>query len=289
MKIVEVSSAGSLHMAVEVAAGFSSLPAVATQDWCSRAASSLKGIRPHAIAAVSLACVGSRGSILQFEASGATGSDPFGRAIESEMLHPEHASSFDWWLGEDGVVRQQCEVGIISELPCRDRWLESAAGRRWAKLGVTDLLVGVGPIAGGQVGRCVVIEVGSASGAAATSDQLEIVRAVLPLLVRRAALAFGVERSTALTRLTHREQQVLEHLALGKSVKQIAVDLARSPHTVHDHVKSLHRKLNASSRGELIARALGHLATGGRRARVSAAREEYELSSGSNRPALMSA
>jgi hypothetical protein len=27
---------------------------------------------------------------------------------------------------------------------------------------------------------------------------------------------------------------------------------------VHDHVKSLHRKLNASSRGQLIARALGH-------------------------------
>jgi hypothetical protein len=27
---------------------------------------------------------------------------------------------------------------------------------------------------------------------------------------------------------------------------------------VHDHVKSLHRKLDASSRGELVARALGH-------------------------------
>jgi len=60
--------------------------------------------------------------------------------------------------------------------------------------------------------------------------------------------------------LTQREQIVLEQLTLGLSVRQIADELGRSPHTVHDHVKSLHRKLNASSRGELVARALGHTA-----------------------------
>ena len=42
-------------------------------------------------------------------------------------------------------------------------------------------------------------------------------------------------------------------------MREIADALERSPHTVHDHVKSLHRKLNASSRGELIARTLGHV------------------------------
>jgi hypothetical protein len=30
-------------------------------------------------------------------------------------------------------------------------------------------------------------------------------------------------------------------------------------YTVHDHVKSLHKKLNANNRGQLVARALGHL------------------------------
>jgi DNA-binding NarL/FixJ family response regulator len=59
--------------------------------------------------------------------------------------------------------------------------------------------------------------------------------------------------------LTPREQVILQHLLLGKSVREIAAELERSPHTVHDHVKALHRKLNASSRGELVARALGYI------------------------------
>lgn len=59
--------------------------------------------------------------------------------------------------------------------------------------------------------------------------------------------------------LTPREQDVLELLVEGKSVREISDELSRSPHTVHDYVKSLHRKLGASSRGELVARVLGHV------------------------------
>ncbi|MGJ8637190.1 MAG: response regulator transcription factor [Phycisphaerales bacterium] len=58
--------------------------------------------------------------------------------------------------------------------------------------------------------------------------------------------------------LTQREQTILDQLVEGKSVRVIAECIGRSPHTVHDHVKNLHRKLNACSRGQLIARAIGH-------------------------------
>jgi DNA-binding CsgD family transcriptional regulator len=58
--------------------------------------------------------------------------------------------------------------------------------------------------------------------------------------------------------VTPREQEVLELLVLGFSVREIGEKLGRSPHTVHDYVKSMHRKLNASNRGALVARALGH-------------------------------
>ncbi len=84
-------------------------------------------------------------------------------------------------------------------------------------------------------------------------------RAALSLLSRRAVMALGSQRSRRSLWISPREQRVLDQLILGKSVRQIADDLDRSPHTVHDHVKSLHRKLNASSRGELIARALGYV------------------------------
>ncbi|MEQ8843942.1 MAG: helix-turn-helix transcriptional regulator [Phycisphaerales bacterium] len=60
--------------------------------------------------------------------------------------------------------------------------------------------------------------------------------------------------------LTKREAQVLEHLVQGHSVTQIAEALERSPHTVHDHVKALHRKLGVGSRASLVARATAAVA-----------------------------
>jgi DNA-binding CsgD family transcriptional regulator len=84
-------------------------------------------------------------------------------------------------------------------------------------------------------------------------------KALLPVLARRAMVAIGTSRGQRGGWISPREQMVLEQLILGKSVRQIADDLGRSPHTVHDHVKALHKKLNASSRGELVARALGYL------------------------------
>jgi len=91
------------------------------------------------------------------------------------------------------------------------------------------------------------------------STEIEIFAAAMPRLLARTLMAVGHEKGSSTRWLTTREQEVLEHLTLGMSVREIAETIERSPHTVHDHVKSLHRKLNASSRGELVARALGYL------------------------------
>jgi len=53
--------------------------------------------------------------------------------------------------------------------------------------------------------------------------------------------------------LTPRESEVLGRLTQGMSVNQIAEALGRSPFTVHDHVKSLHRKLGVSRRAALVS------------------------------------
>lgn len=57
--------------------------------------------------------------------------------------------------------------------------------------------------------------------------------------------------------LTPRQRDVLVRLARGDGEKQIAWDLGLSPHTVHDHVKALHRHFGVQSRGELLALCLG--------------------------------
>src|SRR5262249_31224622 len=59
-----------------------------------------------------------------------------------------------------------------------------------------------------------------------------------------------------LTTLPQRLREVLGLLSRGLSEKQVAADLDLSVHTVHDHVKALHRRLGVHSRGELLSLAL---------------------------------
>lgn len=63
--------------------------------------------------------------------------------------------------------------------------------------------------------------------------------------------------SPAFDGLPPRLQDTLRALARGLGEKQIAAELGLSPHTVHDHVKRLHRHFGVASRGELLARCFG--------------------------------
>jgi DNA-binding CsgD family transcriptional regulator len=123
--------------------------------------------------------------------------------------------------------------------------------RLWLGLGGEEIISGLAPLVGG---RSLLVSLSCPRPGAAP-----VLEAVLPLLVSRTIRCIGPAIDNPRSWLTLREQEVLEQLTLGRSVKEIAQDLGRSPHTVHDHVKSLHRKLAATTRGELIARALGHL------------------------------
>ncbi|MFI4917409.1 MAG: LuxR C-terminal-related transcriptional regulator [Phycisphaerales bacterium JB060] len=67
----------------------------------------------------------------------------------------------------------------------------------------------------------------------------------------RAALD-GREGDAPRSWLTAREMIVLEKLIDGGSVAEIAQQLGRSRYTVHDQVKSLHRKLGVRTRAALV-------------------------------------
>jgi DNA-binding CsgD family transcriptional regulator len=53
--------------------------------------------------------------------------------------------------------------------------------------------------------------------------------------------------------LPRRLRPVLEHLLRGDAEKQVAQKLGLSRHTVHEYIKVLYKKLNVSSRAELLA------------------------------------
>jgi PAS domain S-box-containing protein len=69
------------------------------------------------------------------------------------------------------------------------------------------------------------------------------------------------EPIAATSKLTERETDILNLLAQGKSNKVIAALLQLSPHTVHDHLKSIYQKLDVQSENEEIYKALSFFAT----------------------------
>lgn len=64
--------------------------------------------------------------------------------------------------------------------------------------------------------------------------------------------------------LSPRLTAVLRALLRGLSEKEVASELDLSPHTTHDYVKSLYRRLGVRSRAELLARSLGPAPGGAR-------------------------
>ena len=54
--------------------------------------------------------------------------------------------------------------------------------------------------------------------------------------------------------VTARERDVCLEVLSGGSTAEIAGHLFISPHTVHDHLKSVFEKVGVGSRGELVAR-----------------------------------
>lgn len=132
----------------------------------------------------------------------------------------------------------------------------------------SETVVGVSPVAqSGDDGRGLVLLAFWGQPPAAipatlsTKDLRRILRSAMPVLSDRLRLALRGGGEQAVW-LSDREQRVLELLTSGLSVPEIAELLGRSQHTVHDYVKSLHRKLGTNTRGGLVARALGYCAEG---------------------------
>lgn len=274
-------ASSSIRSAVRVTEKICALPAVATQDWCDLAASALLPLCPPAVAAVFIGTVDPSGTIHRREATGAAGcyvaevTTTMGASRSAVSVLPidssddaltrvrttlDQARHLSWTPGElpPGATR----AGTPDQFGLPVDYHPTPFGQRWNSVRSAGVLLGAASLSTGaqNAGRCIIVEVAHTGGGRPDlTAQLDALNAVLPSLARRALMAIGPDESDSSHWLTEREQIILNHLLLGKSVREIAEQLGRSPHTVHDHVKSLHKKLNASSRGELVARALGHV------------------------------
>lgn len=237
------------------------LPAVATQDWVDQAARTLSGLDANCRVGLAIAHMDQSGQVRSVEAVGTHASPNELAALpdsKAELLGLRVRMERLLDLGFP-VPAAALRQGLAASADDLGAWRDGPLGRIWNNTNLEKLLLGVIPTGREGTDRVLLIFVALDRAASnAPRANARTMAAIIPLLARRACMA--LPSSGPIAWMTDREQDVLNRLILGKSVRNIADELGRSPHTVHDHVKSLHRKLNASSRGELVARALGHVA-----------------------------
>lgn len=245
----------------DVTEAICSLPGVPTLDWCDRAAAALAMIQPGTVAAVAIGNADADGTLRVLEAAGVaadrSGAPAFADALERLRRGLLPGAAFPWLPAHPAP-------GSVTIVPLKDQGIDrprfAPLMDRWQTVRPTELIAGAVGLQGAAKDRVLVVEIALTQRTDAPPDApTSILGATLPRLARRALGAIGMETADPSRWLTRREEEVLRNLLEGKSVPRIAVDLDRSPHTVHDHVKSLHRKLGASNRGELVSRALGHI------------------------------
>lgn len=240
------SSLRTVEDTVRIATRLLSLPGVASGDWCERAARLLQDETGATSVGVAVTHVSATGALDKSTLDGFAG-------------RPEHCAAMP-------TVLEAMRRTPVAQLPLQGARVTSQmisgpqlANAPWSSLGAMSSWIGFAAAHAdatetGQ--RCVVVLM-----AQGPHDKIAMTTADAALRIHAAASSlaaivrgFGTPE---IAWVTPREQEVLELLVLGYSVREIGEKLGRSPHTVHDYVKSMHRKLQAGNRGALVARALG--------------------------------
>ncbi len=246
------------------------LPGVAVLDWCDRAAAAITKAHSPSGAMVAVGQLDRRATVLHLENVGAAwcGETDDAKAIAGTPASPlnlEQARASvaaGDWIGWDlkPLAVNECWVGTMKPVPAVSRRSATGVNKRWDALANCDLIIGAVQLGARHPERVLVIELAMVNcPAEELIRHTTVLEVLLPQIASRYLNAIGAEPADKHNWLTPREETILWKLVSGKKVPQIAGDLHRSIYTVHDHVKSLHRKLGASNRGQLVARALGHL------------------------------
>ncbi len=254
---------GSLQKLAQCVYAVSTLPCAPTADWPTLAADALSKLAPNAAFAVIIARLHTESLKASTDASG----------VSSNTNHPATANPFESrsTLEQLGSLNPKLhhfglsQALISSAQILLPKWYASDASNHWKSTRPQQTLVSYYPLINAQSDensaqnqQLALICIAAPNPNSADLLDHDMFSSVMSILNHKAAAMCNEQFNNSICWLTQREQVILDQLIVGCSVREIADSIDRSPHTVHDHVKSLHKKLNASSRGQLIAKALGH-------------------------------
>ncbi len=214
-----------------------SLPGAPVPDWCELAAKALHNLSPQGLVAISVATQAAHSTTTEVESVGVdcTSADRAQVAVRRLQRPVAHTSPVKFGLQP---LSQHLHLRELATA-------EFAQASLWT---ATRSLQSSPDI---WLSMSVILP-----HAANLQTDATLCDTLLSILATRAKHALP-SASGAIRWLTRREAEVMDQLVLGYSIREIADILKLSHHTVQDHVKHLHTKLEANNRGEVVARALG--------------------------------
>lgn len=255
-----------MRSAIRTAANICSLPAVPTHDWTSQTANTLATLSPALAVGVCIAQLDEATSKINLISAGV--STQATNTTNTNELPVETLFLLDKLerLTTIGITlpAETCQRGLVAPLRTLDtNWQHTPLGTIFNSQGYQCPVIAIVPISQAHPGFVLItaLAMNPAHPASTNPETIECLTDTLgqlvPILSEKAHTALE-QVTNPKAWLTDREHEILDQLILGNSVHAIADTLGRSTHTVHDHVKNLHKKLGASSRGQLIANALGY-------------------------------
>ncbi|MGD9688288.1 MAG: LuxR C-terminal-related transcriptional regulator [Phycisphaerales bacterium] len=168
------------------------------------------------------------------------------------------ATRRDWpqWSSIEGESRGPVWTAERAELVPDDQWSDHPLRKARTLLGFDNMIVSVAPV--GDPGDRVhlVLQFDQAFGEEWSCPcLLETARVLTPYLAKM--LEHCVWRPLQrhrelLAQVSPIQREILPMLAEGRTEREIAGRMHRSPHTIHDHVKTIYAILGISSRVELL-------------------------------------
>jgi DNA-binding CsgD family transcriptional regulator len=151
--------------------------------------------------------------------------------------------------GKAAATRLRCELVSDSD------WYRSAFYQEYLRpLGLHDQVTTVDLAAPKTVSAICCLSYGREKCTVRSSQLLDLLHHEMTRLKFAGKLA--PVGGFSLTDLSRRQRDILVGLVQGDSEKQLALRLGISRHTVHDHLKTLHRRMEVSNRGELLGKCL---------------------------------
>ncbi|MFK7760028.1 MAG: response regulator transcription factor [Phycisphaerales bacterium] len=263
------------HILAQIILNISKLSSAPTDLWTTLAARCIVSEDQNISISIVIAIVNHATMVVRTESAGVSLSSSQQTKINADLARcgMDHLGSLTKVTLESPVDTQnethaQGVVGFAQDL--LPKWSQSHHSQHWVNQQESDTLAACIPLQGSynKAFNSSIAMIAIAKPSPTTREQPSCITdphqfaAITAALADKATTSLARQNNGSILWLTEREHTILNHLIEGLSVRSIAEHIKRSPHTVHDHVKNLHRKLGASSRGQLIAIATGHQATG---------------------------